>query len=147
MLFPTILFFLAAAFAAPSSRSPKPHILLAHGAVADGSSWSKVISILQEANYNVTAVQQPLSSIDDDIAVVKNGIKTINSYSDDPIVLVGHSYGGFIITNAAYAAESVKALVYVAAYAPDEGETAADTVSMFPTSAGAAGFAPVVRVN
>ncbi|KAF9302526.1 hypothetical protein BGZ74_005228 [Mortierella antarctica] len=99
-----------------------PNILLVHGALADGSSWGGVISLLQTAGYNVTAVQQPLTSLPDDIAKTKVALETLPG----PVVIVGHSFGGYVISNAAYNAPNVAALVYVAAFGPDEGETALD---------------------
>ena len=98
-------------------------ILLVHGALADGSSWSKVIPTLQAAGHNVTAVQQPLTSIPNDVAVVKNQLAALNAESDVPIVVAGHSFGGFVITNAVTDTPNIKALVYVMGSAPDEGET------------------------
>lgn len=106
-------------------------ILLVHGALADGS-WSKVIPFLQGAGYSVTAAQQPLTSIPNDIAVVKNGIATLNQQSSDPILVVGHSFGGLVITNAAKDAANVEGLVYVQAFAPDEGETVAELTAPYP---------------
>ncbi|KAF9163182.1 hypothetical protein DFQ27_009416 [Actinomortierella ambigua] len=101
--------------------STKPTIVLVHGAIADGSSWSGVIERLQAKGYNVYAVQQPLSSLPDDIAKVNDALDWIPG----PVVLVGHSFGGIVITNAGNHAK-VKALVYVAAFAPDENQSAAD---------------------
>jgi pimeloyl-ACP methyl ester carboxylesterase len=95
-------------------------ILLVHGAIADGSSWSKVIPILQAAGHEAIAVQQPLSSIPDDVAKVRSVLDEL----EGPVVLVGHSFGGVVITQAAHDAANVSALVYVAAFAPDEGESA-----------------------
>ena len=95
------------------------NIVLVHGAYADGSSWGKVITILKNAGYHVIAVQLPLHSLADDVATVKRTIELVGG----PIVLVGHSYGGFVITNAAYNNRNVKALVYVAAFAPKEGQS------------------------
>jgi pimeloyl-ACP methyl ester carboxylesterase len=73
-----------------------PNILLVHGAWADGSSWSRVIPLLQAERLNATAVQLPLTSLDDDVATVKRAI----ALEDGPILLVGHSYGGVVITQA-----------------------------------------------
>jgi pimeloyl-ACP methyl ester carboxylesterase len=95
------------------------NIVLVHGTGVDGSSWSKVIPILQNAGHKVIAVQLPLHSLSDDIATVKRAIDLIGA----PVILVGHSYGGFVITNAAYNNPSVKGLVYVAAFAPNEGQS------------------------
>ncbi|KAI9237744.1 MAG: Alpha/Beta hydrolase protein, partial [Podila humilis] len=99
-----------------------PNILLVHGALADGSSWSDVIPLLMAAGYNVTAVQQPLTSLPDDIAKTKVALATLPG----PVVIVGHSFGGVVITNAAYNAPNVAGLVYVAAFGPDKGESVTD---------------------
>src|SRR5215207_3053239 len=95
------------------------NIVLVHGAWADGSSWSKVIPILQYAGHRVIAVQLPLHSVADDVATVKRAIELVGG----PTILVGHSYGGFVITNAGYNNQNVTGLVYLAAFAPDEGES------------------------
>jgi pimeloyl-ACP methyl ester carboxylesterase len=100
------------------------NIVLVHGAWADGSSWSKVIPILRNEGHNVTAVQMSLNSLGDDISTVKRAIDKVGG----PVTLVGHSYGGFVITNAAYNNPNVTGLVYVAAFAPDEGESISDFV-------------------
>jgi pimeloyl-ACP methyl ester carboxylesterase len=100
------------------------NIVLVHGVWADGSSWSKVIPILRNEGHNVTAVQMPLNSLGDDIATVKRAIDKVGG----PVTLVGHSYGGFVITNAAYNNPNVTGLVYVSAFAPDEGESAVNFV-------------------
>jgi pimeloyl-ACP methyl ester carboxylesterase len=103
----------------PTTNATKMNIVLVHGTGVDGSSWSKVIPILQNAGHKVMAVQLPLHSLSDDIATVKRAIDLIGS----PVILVGHSYGGFVITNAAYNNPSVKGLVYIAAFAPNEGQS------------------------
>jgi pimeloyl-ACP methyl ester carboxylesterase len=107
---------------APKSRSAdegtKPTIILVHGAFADGSSWNKVIPILQKKGYQTIAVQNPLTSLSDDVAFVNRAL----AEAKGNIVLVGHSWGGVVITQAGND-EKVKALVYVAAYAPDEGQS------------------------
>jgi pimeloyl-ACP methyl ester carboxylesterase len=95
------------------------NIVLVHGAWADGSSWSKVIPILQNAGHRVIAVQLPLHSVADDVATVKRAIELFGG----PTILVGHSYGGFVITNAGSNNQNVTGLVYVAAFAPDEDES------------------------
>ena len=95
------------------------NIILVHGAWADGSSWSKVIPILQNAGYRVIAAQLPLHSLADDVDTVKRAIDLVGG----PTILVGHSYGGFVITNAAYNNPNVKGLVYIAAFVPDVGES------------------------
>jgi pimeloyl-ACP methyl ester carboxylesterase len=104
------------------------NIVLVHGADADGSCWSKVIPILQDAGHSVVAVQLPLTSIPDDAATARRAIDKF----DAPVVVVGHSFGGVVITQAAHNAPNVSALVYVAAFAPDAGESAADLVGRFP---------------
>lgn len=96
------------------------NIVLVHGAWADGSSWGKVIPILEKDGHRVVAVQLPLHSLADDVATVKRALEMLGG----PTILVGHSYGGFVITNAAHDNPNVRALVYIAAFAPDEGESA-----------------------
>jgi len=98
--------------------TPKPSIILVHGAWADASSWSHVIPILEKDGYTVTAVQIPLTSAVDDIAAAKRALDA----QKGPIVLVGHSYGGFVISGAAVGNTNVKALVFCAAFAPEVGE-------------------------
>jgi pimeloyl-ACP methyl ester carboxylesterase len=100
------------------------NIVLVHGLWADGSSWSKVIPILKNAGHKVIAVQLPLHSLADDVATVKRAIDLVGG----PTIVVGHSFGGFIITNAAYNNQNVTGLVYVSAFAPDEGESAVNFV-------------------
>jgi pimeloyl-ACP methyl ester carboxylesterase len=109
------------------------NIVLVHGAFADGSSWNKVIRRLQAKDYNVTAVQQPLTSLEEDVALTRH----VLSMQKGPTLLVGHSYGGVIITLAGNE-PNVMGLVYVAAYAPDSGESIAELKSRFPPAAGAA---------
>src|SRR5437660_11907553 len=109
---------LAAQAARAASAAPAmPTIVLVHGAFADGSSWSKVIPILERDGYTVIAVQNPLTSLPDDVATTKRVIDA----QKGPVVVVGHSYGGAVITEAAAGNPNVKALVYVAAIAPDAG--------------------------
>lgn len=120
-----------------------PRILLVHGALADGSSWSKVIPCLQAEGYNVTAVQEPLTSIQDDIRTVKSAIQTLNEQSNAPIVVVGHSFGGLMITNAAADEPNVKSLVYVMGFAHDQGETVASLGVNYPPLESAQLFAPI----
>jgi pimeloyl-ACP methyl ester carboxylesterase len=100
------------------------NIVLVHGGWADGSSWSKVIPILENAGHKVIAVQLPLHSLADDVATVKRAIDLVG----ESITLVGHSYGGFVITNAAYNNPNVTSLVYVAAFAPDGGQSLSDFI-------------------
>ncbi len=98
----------------------KPTIVLVHGAWADASSWSGVVERLQDDGYTVVAAANPLRSLSGDAAYVKALLQTLTG----PIVLVAHSYGGAVITNAANGVPNIKALVYVNAFAPDAGESA-----------------------
>lgn len=100
------------------------NIILVHGTWVDASSGGKIIPILQNAGHNVIAVQLTLTSLADDVSTVRRAIDFIG----EPIILVGHSYGGFVITNAAYNEVKVKELVYLAAFAPDEGQSMSDLV-------------------
>ena len=106
------------------------NIILVHGGWGDGSSWTQEIPILEKAGHRVIAVQLPLHSLADDVATVKRAIDFIGG----PVVLVGHSYGGMVITNAGYNNPNVKGLVYVAAFAPQEGQSLGTFVdpSKFP---------------
>ena len=101
------------------TNATKINIVLVHGAGADASSWSKVIPILLNAGHKVIAVQLPLHSLADDVATVKRAIDLLAG----PTILVGHSYGGMVISNAAYKNPNVKGLVYIAALAPKEGQS------------------------
>jgi len=105
--------------AAKKHSQPKPTIVLVHGAFADASGWAAVAKRLQHRGYTVYAPANPLRGLTDDSAYVKSFIDTLPG----PLVLVGHSYGGAVITNAATGNANVKALVYIAAYALDENET------------------------
>jgi pimeloyl-ACP methyl ester carboxylesterase len=100
------------------------NIVLVHGLWADGSSWSKVIPILQNAGHRVIAVQLAAHSLADDVDTVKRAIDLVGG----PTILVGHSFGGFVITNAGYNNKNVTGLVYISAFAPDEGESAVNFV-------------------
>ena len=102
-----------------ATTSTNATIILVHGGWADGSSWGKVITTLKKAGHRVIAVQLPLHNSADDIATVKRAIELAGG----PVLLVGHSYGGFVITNAGSNNPNVTGLVYVAAFAPDEGES------------------------
>jgi len=103
------------------------NIVIVHGAWADGSSWSKVIPLLQAKGLHVVAVQNPLTSLADDVAATKRAIAS----QDGPVLLVGHSYGGVVITEAGNDPRVV-GLVYVAALAPSEGESVASVTKPFP---------------
>lgn len=100
---------------------PKPTIVLVHGAFADASGWNGVTADLQRKGFTVYAPANPLRGIAPDAAALRDFLGTL----DGPVVLVGHSYGGAVITNASTGDPDVKALVYVAAYALDEGESVA----------------------
>ncbi len=107
------------AFAQPAKAEPAKNVILVHGAWADGSSWSKVIPLLEAKGLNVVAVQLPLTSLADDAATVQRAI----ALETGPVLLVGHSYGGAVITEAGNDPK-VSGLVYVAAFAPDAGQSA-----------------------
>lgn len=114
------------ASAAPSyfgKSAPKPTVVLVNGAWSGPSSWSKEIKSLQAAGYPVTAPPTALRSLSDDSAYLGSYLKTIKG----PVVLVGQSYGGSVITNAATGNSNVKALVYISAFAPDNGRDRAGT--------------------
>ncbi len=102
------------------------NIVLVHGAFADGSSWSKVIPLLQEMGYHAVAVQNPMTSLADEVAFTKR----IIALQDGPLILVGHSWGGAVITQAGDDPR-VAALVYVTAYAPEVGQSANDASGPF----------------
>jgi pimeloyl-ACP methyl ester carboxylesterase len=128
----------------------RPVVLLVHGTWADGSSWRRVIPLLQKDGYIVIAVQNTLTSLAADVATTKRVIEA----QKGPVIVVGHSYGGVVITQAAAGESSVKALVYVAGYAPDAGESVGTLNSLFPATpvataivADAAGFLYVDRAK
>jgi pimeloyl-ACP methyl ester carboxylesterase len=114
------------------------NIVLVHGAWADGSSWSKLIPLLQAKGLHAVAVQNPLSSIADDVASTNR----IINIQDGPVLLVGHSYGGAVITEAGNNAK-VAGLVYVAAFAPDVGETLGGMGQKYPTPPGFSTIQPI----
>jgi pimeloyl-ACP methyl ester carboxylesterase len=117
----------AAAPAKPAPTQPVKNIVFVHGAFADGSSWAKVITILQAKGYNVTAVQNPLTSFADDVAATNRAL----ALQTGPVILVGHSLGGAVITEAGVDPK-VAGLVYVAAFAPDAGEVLGDIGKSYP---------------
>ncbi|MFL5806014.1 MAG: alpha/beta fold hydrolase [Roseiflexaceae bacterium] len=120
--------------------SNKPRIVLVHGAWADGTGWQHVIPLLEEDGYIVTAVQNPLTSLADDVATTKRVIDA--EAQKGPVVVVGHSYGGAVITGAAANTPNVKALVYLAAFAPDAGEPVGALLGQFPPTPLSAAFVP-----
>lgn len=113
---------------AESSRNPfnrgVKNIVLVHGAWADGSSWSGVIPLLEAEGYHVIAVQLPLTSLAEDDAVTERAIARLTMAHPGPVLLVGHSYGGVVIGDVPGNDPNVAGLVYVAAFAPDSGESA-----------------------
>ncbi|MFP3569297.1 alpha/beta fold hydrolase [Paraburkholderia sp. SIMBA_030] len=120
-----------AAPAAPTAAAPTPpaamtgpvrNVVLVHGAFVDGSSWNGVVAKLQQKGYHVSSVQNPLTSLADDVAATRR----VLARQDGPVMLVGHSWGGVVITEAGANAPNVAGLVYVAAIAPDLHESATD---------------------
>jgi pimeloyl-ACP methyl ester carboxylesterase len=137
-------FAMAAAFVnANATESPKPTIVLVHGAFADTSSWNGVTKILQKDGYRVIAVAVPLRSVRGDAQYVADLV----AGGDSPVVLVGHSYGGSVISAAGIGNPKVKALVFVAAFAPDLGETAVELSNKFPGSSLGPTLAPPVSLS
>ena len=126
-----------------SAQTDRPTIVLVHGAFADGSSWNGVARILQKDGYSVVAAANPLRSVKGDAEYVADIISSIKS----PVVLVGHSYGGAVISEAATGHANVKALVYVAGFAPEVGETAAGLSGKFPGSTLGPTLAPPVPLS
>lgn len=118
----------SAAQAGSTASQTLPTIVLVHGAWADGSSFSGVTARLQADGYTVYALPNPLRGISSDAAYIADFLSTISG----PIVLVGHSYGGAVITNAATGNANVKALVYIDAFVPDQGETLLQLASTPP---------------
>lgn len=117
----------------PDPQNPKPTIVLVHGAFVDASSWNGVVERLEQRGYSVVAPPNPLRGVDSDAAALASVLKTI----DGPLVLAGHSYGGMVISKAAQDNAAVKALVYVAAFMPDTGESALAITGKFaPTKFG-----------
>jgi pimeloyl-ACP methyl ester carboxylesterase len=108
----------------------KPTIVLVHGAFADASGWDGVAERLQRDGYTVIAPANPLRGLATDAAYIGSVLDTI----EGPIVLAGHSYGGAVLTNAATGRPNVKALVYIAAFAPDAGDTVAGILGLNPGS-------------
>jgi pimeloyl-ACP methyl ester carboxylesterase len=129
------------------TESTVKNVVLVHGAFADGSSWAKVIPLLEAKGLHVTAVQNPLSSLADDVAATKRAIAN----QDGPVILVGHSWAGMVISEAGNDPK-VAGLVYVAAIVPDEGQSANDVLKPYPPPPGlaeakpdAAGFLSLTR--
>jgi pimeloyl-ACP methyl ester carboxylesterase len=129
------LAFLTCLLGVPTARAATPvkNIVLVHGAFADGSSWAKVIPLLQAKGFNVVAVQNPLSSLADDVAATKRAIALQNG----PVILVGHSWAGMVISDAGNDPK-VAGLVYIAALVPDKDQSANDVLKPYPAPPGLA---------
>lgn len=117
----------ALAAVAPISAAPLKNIVIVHGALADGSGWRKVHDLLKQQGYRVTIVQPPMTSLQHDI----DATRPILNLQDGPSLLVGHSYGGMIVTQAGNA-DSVAGLVYIAAFQPDAGESLIELAGKAP---------------
>ena len=134
---------------AEAAAKQRPTIVLVHGAWADGTGWQEVIKRLDRAGYYVVAVQNPLTSLVDDVATTKRVLDAEGAKG--PVIAVGHSYGGAVITGAAAGNPNVKALVYIAAFAPAVGEAIGQLLPQYPTELNAilvgdaAGFAYLDR--
>jgi pimeloyl-ACP methyl ester carboxylesterase len=115
---------LLSSVAAPARAEPVKNIVLVHGAFADGSGWRRVVDILSKDGYTVSVAQEPLTSLADDVAATKR----VLDLQQGPTILVGHSYGGMVITEAGNA-PVVVGLVYIAAFIPDKGESAVGLLS------------------
>ncbi len=126
---------MAQAGAAATDDKAKPSVVIVHGAFADGSDWSKVIPLLQAKGIKVTAVQNPLTSLADDVAATRRAI----AVQPGKVVLVGHSWGGTVITEAGQH-DKVGSLVYVAAFAPDAGKSTMQTGEGYPAAPGSKRF-------
>ncbi|MGW4476249.1 alpha/beta fold hydrolase [Nonomuraea sp. NPDC004354] len=121
---------LGGATVSASAAPAKPTVVLVHGAFADASGFNQVIGLLQRAGFPVIAPANPLRDTAGDAAYISSVLDTITG----PVILAAHSYGGIVITNAARGHDNVKALVYLGAFAPDEGESALQLAQQFPGS-------------
>jgi pimeloyl-ACP methyl ester carboxylesterase len=131
----------------PDSR---PHVLLVHGAFADATCWQHLVPLLERDGFEVSAVQNPLTALADDVATTRRALDALHG----PVIVVGHSYGGVVITEAAAGRADVAALVYVAAFVPDAGDTVGGLLERFPGSAlppalvpDTAGFVTIYRAR
>jgi pimeloyl-ACP methyl ester carboxylesterase len=122
-----MIFSLSPGVSAQSVKKGVKNVVLVHGAFADGSSWVKIIPLLKAKGLNVIAVQNPLTSLGDDVAATKRAIALM----DGPVLLVGHSYGGMVVTEAGNDPK-VAGLLYVCALIPEDGESAADVIKDYP---------------
>jgi pimeloyl-ACP methyl ester carboxylesterase len=109
--------------------SEVPNVALVHGGFVDGSGWEGVYRLLKQDGFNVSVVQNPTLSLEDDVAVTRRALDK----QDGPTILVGHSYGGAVITESGNH-EKVAGLVYIAAFAPDQGESVGTLIAGFPTA-------------
>lgn len=136
-----VLLAISTSYGKAQTRMAQPqhvrNIVLVHGAWADGSSWDKVIPLLEQKGYHVTAVHLPFTTLAEDAAAVKRTL----ALQDGPVLLVGHSYGGAVITEAGDDPK-VAGLVYVAAFAPDLGQSAGDLNNEYPAPPGDKEFRP-----
>ena len=123
----TVLFFTLFLNNLNAQKMKVKNVVLVHGAFADGSGWKAIYDILTKKGYNVTIVQNPLSSLEDDVAATNLALDK----QDGPAILVGHSWGGAVITQAGVH-KNVAGLVYVAAFQPDQGESAFTWISSMP---------------
>jgi len=126
-----------------TAAGKKPTIVLVHGAFADASSWEGVIVRLLAAGYEVVATANPLRGPEEDAAQIASVVDAV----DGPVVLVGHSIGGFAVTNAAAGRDDVQALVYVAGFAPEVGESAGQISDRFPGSSLGDAVSPVALAD
>ena len=118
---------LLSAGVAPAGAEPVKNVVIVHGAFADGSGWQRVADILGKDGYTVSVVQEPLTSLADDVAATRR----LLDLQQGPTLLVGHSYGGVVVTEAGNA-PNVAGLVYIAAFIPDKGESAVGLLSQMP---------------
>ena len=134
---------------AESSREVEPshpsgagiNVLLVHGAYVDASSWSKVIPLLQANGYNALAVQIPLATFKEDVTTTEQAPASLSG----PTILVGHSYAGSVISNVSHNVSNVVGLVYVNAFAPEEGESIPEITARFPAAPGSKFVVPSYR--
>jgi pimeloyl-ACP methyl ester carboxylesterase len=130
----------AAVAGTPAQAAPTvKNVVLVHGGFVDGSGWQGVYNKLKTKGYNVTIVQNPTTSLTDDVAFTKRAI----AQQDGPVVLVGHSYGGVVVSEAG-TDEKVKAVVYIAAFAPDKGESVSSLIANPPPGASVPPILPPV---
>ncbi len=135
-----VVSFITVGASRPYAQSAKPtirNVILVHGAFADGSSYARVIPLLEAKGLHVTVVQNPLTSLADDVAATKRAIAN----QDGPVILVGHSWAGMVISEAGNDPR-VAGLVYNAALVPDDGQSATDVLKSYPASPGLAEAKP-----